>query len=88
MKAVIFRGIGDTRLDNVSEPKPIDSPDGIVRLSAGANCGTDLRMVRGTSSDTEPGTSFGNEGVDVGDAYETFDLRQSGWIKVELKPFV
>jgi threonine dehydrogenase-like Zn-dependent dehydrogenase len=47
MKAVVFHGIGDIRIDNVPEPKIQDPTDAIVRLTASAICGTDLHMIRG-----------------------------------------
>ncbi len=65
MKAVVFHGVGDIRLDNVSEPKIKDSTDAIVRLTASAICGTDLHMVRGTFSGMKAGTILGHEGVGV-----------------------
>lgn len=65
MKAVVFHGIGDIRLDNVSEPKIKEPTDAIVRLTASAICGTDLHMVRGTMGDMQPGTVLGHEGVGV-----------------------
>jgi threonine dehydrogenase-like Zn-dependent dehydrogenase len=65
MKAIVFHGIGDIRLDNVSEPKLKDSTDAIVRLTASAICGTDLHFVRGTVPGTKPGTILGHEGVGV-----------------------
>ena len=48
MKAVVFHGIGDIRLDDVAEPRIQDPKDAIVRLTASAICGTDLHMIRGT----------------------------------------
>jgi len=78
MKAVVFHGIGDIRLDEVPEPKIQDSTDAIVRLTASAICGTDLHMIRGTF----PGMTS------VIDAYKAFDTRQPGWVKVELVPGV
>ena len=48
MKAVVFHGIGDIRLDDVKEPKIKDANDAIVALTASAICGTDLHMIRGT----------------------------------------
>lgn len=48
MKAVVFHGIGDIRLDEVPAPKIQEPTDAIVRLTASAICGTDLHMVRGT----------------------------------------
>src|SRR5581483_9467829 len=65
MKAVVFHGIGDIRLDNVPEPKIKHPLDAIVRLTASAICGTDLYMVRGTLSPMQPGTILGHEGVGV-----------------------
>ncbi len=65
MKAVVFHGIGDIRLDNVPEPRLERPDDAIVRLTSSAICGTDLHMVRGTLSDMQPGTILGHEGVGV-----------------------
>lgn len=65
MKAVVFRGIGDIRLENVKEPKIRQANDAIVRLTASAICGTDLHMIRGTLPGMKPGTILGHEGVGV-----------------------
>jgi threonine dehydrogenase-like Zn-dependent dehydrogenase len=65
MKAVVFHGIGDIRLDNVPEPKIEHPQDALVRLTASAICGTDLHMIRGTVSPMRPGTILGHEGVGV-----------------------
>lgn len=65
MKAVVFHGIGDIRLDDVSEPKIQEPTDAIVRLTASAICGTDLHMIRGTFPGMRPGTILGHEGVGV-----------------------
>jgi threonine dehydrogenase-like Zn-dependent dehydrogenase len=65
MKAVVFYGIGDIRLDDVSEPKIEEQTDAVVRLTASAICGTDLHMIRGTFAGMEPGTILGHEGVGV-----------------------
>lgn len=51
MKAVVWHGIGDIRLEEVPEPELRDPTDAIVRLTASAICGTDLHMIRGTVSD-------------------------------------
>lgn len=42
MKAVVWHGVGDIRLDNVDEPKIQEPTDAIVRLTSSAICGTDL----------------------------------------------
>ena len=65
MKAVVFHGVGDIRLDDVEVPKLQDDTDAIVRLTRNAICGTDLHMIRGTLSGMEPGTILGHEGVGV-----------------------
>jgi len=65
MKAVVFHGIGDIRLDDVPEPKLEQPTDAIVRLTASAICGTDLHMIRGTMPGMKPGTVLGHEGVGV-----------------------
>lgn len=65
MRAVVFRGVGDIRLENVPEPKLQKPNDAIVRLTASAICGTDLHMIRGTLPGMVPGTILGHEGVGV-----------------------
>jgi len=76
MKAIVFHGIGDIRLDNVAEPKLEKPNDAIVRLTASAICGTDLHMIRGTLPGMRPGTILGHEGVgiveEVGSAVRNF----------------
>ncbi|MGE7136617.1 zinc-dependent alcohol dehydrogenase [Luteibacter sp. NPDC031894] len=65
MKAVVFHGLGDIRLDDVPEPTLQAETDAIVRLTASAICGTDLHFIRGTMAGVEPGTILGHEGVGV-----------------------
>jgi len=65
MKAVVFHGVGDIRMDDVPEPKIEQPTDAIVHLSASAICGTDLHMVRGSLPGMKPGTILGHEGVGV-----------------------
>ena len=65
MKAVVFHGIGDIRLDEVDEPRIEEPTDAIVRITASAICGTDLHLIRGTMPEMVPGTILGHEGVGV-----------------------
>lgn len=65
MKAVVFHGIGDIRLDDVPEPKIEHPNDAIVRITASAICGTDLHMIRGTMTGMQPGTVLGHEAIGV-----------------------
>lgn len=69
MKAVVFHGIGDIRLEEVPEPKIEKPTDAIVRLTASAICGTDLHMVRGTMPGMQSGTILGHEGVGIVEAF-------------------
>jgi threonine dehydrogenase-like Zn-dependent dehydrogenase len=65
MKAVVYHGIGDIRMDDVPEPKIKDRSDATVRLTASAICGTDLHLIRGTVPGMKKGTILGHEGVGV-----------------------
>jgi threonine dehydrogenase-like Zn-dependent dehydrogenase len=65
MKAVVFRGVGDIRIEDVAEPKIEQPTDAIVRLTSSAICGTDLHFVRGTATGVKPGTILGHEGVGI-----------------------
>ncbi len=65
MRAVVFHGIGDIRLDDVPEPRIEEPTDAVVRITASAICGTDLHLVRGTVPGMEPGTVLGHEAVGV-----------------------
>jgi len=65
MKAVVWHGIGDIRLDEVPEPTIQDPHDAIVRVTRSAICGTDLHFVRGTMAPMQEGTILGHEAVGV-----------------------
>jgi threonine dehydrogenase-like Zn-dependent dehydrogenase len=65
MKAIVFHGVGDIRLDEVAEPELKEPTDAIVRLTVSAICGTDLHFVRGTFSGLKEGRVLGHEGVGV-----------------------
>jgi threonine dehydrogenase-like Zn-dependent dehydrogenase len=65
MRAVVFHGVGDIRLEEVKEPKLREATDAIVRLTASAICGTDLHLIRGTITGMKRGTILGHEGVGI-----------------------
>jgi threonine dehydrogenase-like Zn-dependent dehydrogenase len=71
MKAAVFHGIGDIRIDTVSDPEVADVTDAVVRVTASAICGTDLHMVRGALG---------------GMSHDAFDVREPDWMKVTLTP--
>ena len=49
MKAAVWHGIGGIRLADVPGPEIEKPTDAVIRLTAPAICGTDLRFVRGPS---------------------------------------
>jgi threonine dehydrogenase-like Zn-dependent dehydrogenase len=65
MKALVFHGIGDIRLDTVPDPGIEQPTDAIVRITSSAICGTDLHMIRGTFPGMVPGTVLGHEAVGI-----------------------
>jgi threonine dehydrogenase-like Zn-dependent dehydrogenase len=65
MKAIVFHGVGDIRLEDVPEPRVEEPTDALVRITASAICGTDLHFVRGTVTGMKAGTILGHEGVGI-----------------------
>ncbi len=65
MKAVVYHGVGDIRVDDVPEPELQDPTDAIVRITRSAICGTDLHFVRGTMAGTSEGRILGHEAVGI-----------------------
>lgn len=65
MKAVVWHGIGDIRLDEVPDPQILDENDAIIDITRSAICGTDLHFVRGTMAPMTEGTILGHEAVGV-----------------------
>lgn len=78
MKAVVWRGVGNIRLEDVPEPRIEKPSDAIVRIASSAICGTDLHFVRGTMAGMKSGTILGHEGVGVveqlGEDVRNFDV--------------
>lgn len=65
MKAVVWHGVGDIRLDTVADPKIEQPTDAVVKITRSAICGTDLHLVRGTVPGMREGTVLGHEAVGV-----------------------
>ena len=65
MRAVVYHGPGDRRLENVPDPRIEDPKDVIVRVSTSTICGTDLHILPGDVPTIRPGTVLGHEGVGV-----------------------
>ena len=65
MRAVVWHGEADIRLDTVDDPTILDPEDAIVQITRSAICGTDLHFVRGTMTGMKEGTILGHEAVGV-----------------------
>lgn len=65
MRALVFRGEGEVRVEDVDEPRIQEPTDAIVRLTVSAICGTDVHFVRGTMGGVADGRILGHEGVGI-----------------------
>lgn len=65
MKAVVFHGVGDIRLEEVKEPRIKDPHDAVVKITSCAICGSDLHLIRGTMPGMKSGTIIGHEGIGI-----------------------
>jgi threonine dehydrogenase-like Zn-dependent dehydrogenase len=65
MRAVVWHGLGDIRLDEVADPRIEQPTDAVISVTRSAICGTDLHMVRGTMPDMQDGTILGHEAVGI-----------------------
>ena len=65
MKALVFHGIGNIKLEEVPLPKIKNDADVIVKITTSAICGTDFHFIRGTVGEMEKGTILGHEAVGV-----------------------
>jgi threonine dehydrogenase-like Zn-dependent dehydrogenase len=63
MKAVVFRGVGDLRVENVPRPTP-KAGEAVIRITATTICGTDVHIVKGEYP-VKPGLILGHEPVGV-----------------------
>jgi threonine dehydrogenase-like Zn-dependent dehydrogenase len=66
MTAVVFRGPGELRLEEVPKPEP-RAGEAVIRITATTICGTDVHIVKGEYA-VRPGLILGHEPVGVIDA--------------------
>lgn len=64
MKAVVYHGAYDVRVEDVEDARLQDPTDVVVRVTSTAICGSDLHMYEGRT-DAEPGLVFGHENMGV-----------------------
>ena len=63
MRATVFHGVGDIRVEEVPRPKP-GAGEALIRVTTTTICGTDLHIVRGEYP-VRPGLVIGHEPVGV-----------------------
>jgi alcohol dehydrogenase len=63
MKAVVFHGINDLRLEEVPKPQPKPG-EAVIRITATTICGTDVHIVKGEYP-VRPGLILGHEPVGI-----------------------
>jgi threonine dehydrogenase-like Zn-dependent dehydrogenase len=61
MKALCWFGTNDVRVEDVPEPKILDSRDAIVKITSTAICGSDLHLLDGYMPTMEKGDILGHE---------------------------
>lgn len=75
MKALVFHGKGDIRLQEAPDPKILKPTDAIVKVTTSTICGTDLHIMHGHYP-VKPGLIIGHEFVgvvmEVGEAVTNF----------------
>ena len=64
MKAVVYHGPRDMRIDEVPDPKLKDPTDVIVKLTSTNICGSDLHMY-GVRTSLKAGTVVGHENLGI-----------------------
>ena len=65
MKALVWHGKDDVRIDTVKDPEIVDPTDVIIRITATAICGSDLHLLDGYQPTMEKGDVLGHEPMGV-----------------------
>lgn len=61
MKALVYHGAEDVRVDTVEDPTICSPTDAIIKVTATAICGSDLHLYDGVIATVEEGDIFGHE---------------------------
>jgi threonine dehydrogenase-like Zn-dependent dehydrogenase len=61
MKALVYHGNYDVRVERVNDPEILNPRDAIIRVTASAICGSDLHLVHGYVPTMEEGDILGHE---------------------------
>lgn len=65
MKALVWHGIGDVRIDTVPDPELVEATDVIVKITATAICGSDLHLLDGYQPTMKSGDILGHEPMGI-----------------------
>jgi len=85
MRATVFRGVGDVRIENVPDPRIESTTHAIVRVVHTCICGSDLWSFRG-DSDRDSGARLGHEYLGVVEAVGS-DVRHVAIGDTVISPF-
>ncbi len=65
MKAIVWHGKGDVRVDNVPDPKIQNARDIVIRVTSTAICGSDLHLLDGYMPTMKSGDILGHEAMGI-----------------------
>ena len=65
MKAMVYHGANDIRLEEKPKPQIIDPTDAVVKIVKTTICGTDLGIWKGKNPEVADGRILGHEGVGI-----------------------
>ena len=63
MKALVYHGPGNKKLEDVPKPVLQEATDAVVRVTKTTICGTDLHILKGDVATVEAGRILGHEGI-------------------------
>src|ERR1700710_21991 len=63
MKALCWHGKGNVQIDNVPDPKILNSKDAIIKITTTCICGSDLHLLDGYQPTMEKGDILGHENM-------------------------
>jgi threonine dehydrogenase-like Zn-dependent dehydrogenase len=84
MKAAIWHGKRDVRVETVPDPTIQEPNDAIIRVTSSGICGCDLHLYEVLGPFLEKGVQAPLE--DAPQAYADFQQKKDGTVKVLLKP--
>ena len=77
MKAVVLRGVGDLRMEDLPDPKP-EPNQALIRIEVSGICGTDVHMWGGTNNEGTfpfiPGHEWAGEVIEIGREIKTLKV--------------